>query len=71
MHRPGSSKHPPHEPDWVWADMGSGPFCCEAQADGVPCFEVGRDCADCEKGREGWKRMKEGEHLDETRPTYP
>ena len=25
-----------------------GVLCAEAQADGVPCFELGRDCAECE-----------------------
>jgi hypothetical protein len=29
---------------------GLGVLCCEAQADGVPCAELGRDCADCERG---------------------
>ena len=48
MHRPGGSKHPPHEADWIWAESGAGPFCCEAQADGVPCFELGRRCETCE-----------------------
>jgi hypothetical protein len=27
-----------------------GPPCPEAQADGVPCEELGRDCEDCERG---------------------
>lgn len=26
-----------------------GPPCGEAQADGVPCDELGRDCEDCDK----------------------
>lgn len=25
-----------------------GVLCAEAQADGVPCFELGRDCKECE-----------------------
>ena len=25
-----------------------GVLCAEAQADGVPCFELGRDCRECE-----------------------
>jgi hypothetical protein len=29
---------------------GLGVPCCEAQADGVPCAELGRPCADCERG---------------------
>jgi hypothetical protein len=27
------------------------PLCAEAQADGVPCYEVGRCCEVCERGR--------------------
>ena len=30
---------------------GTGALCPEAQADGVPCFERGRDCAICEHAR--------------------
>ncbi|MDT8437119.1 MAG: hypothetical protein RRA92_10250 [Gemmatimonadota bacterium] len=26
-----------------------GVLCAEAQADGVPCFELGRDCETCER----------------------
>ena len=71
MHRSGSAKHPPNDPEWIWAEPGAGAFCCEAQADGVPCFEVGKDCAECEQGKEGWLRMKEEQHLRKTRPRYP
>jgi hypothetical protein len=44
-------------------DVGSGALCPEAQADGVPCTELGRDCETCEKamaqiegaeGKEPW-----------------
>jgi hypothetical protein len=28
---------------------GPGALCPEAQADGVPCHELGRDCETCEK----------------------
>jgi hypothetical protein len=28
---------------------GKWPPCAEAQADGVPCEEVDRDCEDCDK----------------------
>lgn len=31
-----------------------GPLCAEAQADGVPCFELGRDCETCEKAYTSW-----------------
>lgn len=27
------------------------PLCAEAQADGVPCYELGRFCEVCERGR--------------------
>jgi hypothetical protein len=29
------------------AQAGLGTLCAEAQADGVPCAELGRDCAIC------------------------
>lgn len=31
------------------ADSGLGTCCAEAQADGVPCTILGRDCAICER----------------------
>jgi len=30
-------------------DLGTGALCPEAQADGVPCTELGRDCEVCER----------------------
>lgn len=30
-------------------DLGTGALCPEAQADGVPCTELGRDCEICER----------------------
>jgi hypothetical protein len=30
----------------------------EAQADGVPCFELGRDCAECEEAFEAWLEFR-------------
>jgi hypothetical protein len=33
-------------------EAGTGALCPEAQADGVPCFEIGRDCETCEKARQ-------------------
>jgi hypothetical protein len=30
-------------------ESGPGALCAEAQADGVPCTELGRDCECCEK----------------------
>jgi hypothetical protein len=32
--------------------VGTGALCAEAQADGVPCFELGRECATCERAKE-------------------
>jgi len=32
----------------VLNDEALGVLCAEAQADGVPCFELGRDCSECE-----------------------
>ena len=29
-------------------------LCAEAQADGVPCYELGRDCETCEKAYSSW-----------------
>jgi hypothetical protein len=31
-----------------------GPLCAEAQADGVPCYELGRDCQTCERASLSW-----------------
>lgn len=31
------------------AESGTGVPCAEAQADGVPCFELGIDCEDCDR----------------------
>ena len=28
---------------------GTGAWCADAQADGVPCFEIGIDCEICKK----------------------
>jgi len=42
--------------EWIdsWADeTGLGVPCGEAQADGVPCFELDRDCSKC-RGRRSW-----------------
>jgi hypothetical protein len=52
--------------EWVesWAEeTGQGIPCREAQADGAPCFELGRDCAECEKAFQVWlelRREREG-----------
>lgn len=50
--------------EWVksWAEeTGQGVPCMEAQADGVPCFELGRECEECEEAYEAflrWRRAK-------------
>ena len=36
-----------------WAP-GTGALCAEAQADGVPCTEVGRACETCERALADW-----------------
>ena len=33
-------------------ETGTGALCPEAQADGVPCSEIGRDCEICEKAQQ-------------------
>ncbi len=42
-------------------EEGLGVLCPEAQADGVPCEEVGGDCEDCDRAdperREDWARQ--------------
>jgi len=30
-------------------ESGPGALCAEAQADGVPCMEMGRDCETCRR----------------------
>jgi hypothetical protein len=37
---------------------GSGALCPEAQADGVPCFEIGKDCEVCEKATPFWRNLR-------------
>lgn len=71
MDRPASTSRAEEGSKWVWADLGPGPFCCQAQADGVPCFEVGVDCEECEEGREGWLRRQEEKHTAKARPRFP
>ena len=36
--------------------LGLGTLCAEAQADGVPCSESGRDCEKCDRAQ---KRIRE------------
>lgn len=39
----------PDDARWTWAEAGTGALCAQAQADGVPCFEIGRACDTCEQ----------------------
>ena len=54
-----------HYQDWInsWAqETGLGVPCREAQADGVPCFELDRNCAECDEAYQAWleyRRKKE------------
>jgi hypothetical protein len=45
---------------------GLGVPCCEGQADGVPCPELGRRCEDCERSpqRRHTRPPALGEHFD-------
>lgn len=40
------------------AKQAGGPLCAEAQADGVPCYELGRDCETCERAFTSWADAK-------------
>ena len=46
MKRAGGTPDPEARP-------GTGALCPEAQADGVPCLERGRECDTCEKAVAG------------------
>ena len=37
----------------LWLEHGVA-LCAEAQADGVPCCELGRSCTTCEKAMAAW-----------------
>jgi len=43
-------------------DRGEAPgaLCAEAQADGVPCYELGRDCQTCERAYVSWADAEAG-----------
>lgn len=47
-----SSAHPRRRRRLPEAALGV--LCAEAQADGVPCFELGRDCETCERAYRSW-----------------
>lgn len=36
------------------ARQAEGRMCADAQADGVPCYELGRDCETCERAYLSW-----------------
>lgn len=43
--------------EWIesWAEStGLGVPCGQAQADGVPCFELDRDCSECDEAYQAW-----------------
>jgi hypothetical protein len=37
--------------------LGTGAMCPEAQADGVPCEELGRECEECDRRDEEVSRL--------------
>jgi len=39
---------------------GTGALCDQAQADGVPCFEIGRECETCEHAKPSWRKRTAG-----------
>ena len=53
MAKPASKKRPADQ-----VESGPGALCAEAQADGVPCTELGRDCETCSKAQ---ARKKDGD----------
>ena len=46
-------------------ETGTGALCAEAQADGVPCPDVGRECETCEKAL---AQMRKEEQANERSP---
>lgn len=50
-----------HRPPW---ETALGVLCAEAQADGVPCFELGRDCERCPQAVFTWEELKASGALD-------
>jgi len=49
-YRSGTHRAPKGQP----GEGRGGPLCADAQADGVPCFELGRECETCEKAYTSW-----------------
>lgn len=49
-------------------EIGGTGLCPEAQADGVPCTELGRDCELCERARD-W--LPSVEPLEQDAPPRP
>lgn len=45
---------------------GTGALCAEAQADGVPCFVVGKDCTICERAAAAEGREDDAPETSET-----
>jgi len=48
-----AGRHPPRRRRLP--ERALGVLCAEAQADGVPCFELGRDCETCERAYASWR----------------
>jgi len=44
------------------------PLCAEAQADGVPCYELGRDCDVCGKAAPEIEQGAQAERPDDEGP---
>ena len=40
-------------------ESGMGTLCAEAQADGVPCPDQGKQCEQCERAAEQRRRQRE------------
>ncbi len=54
------------------AASGLGVGCAEAQADGVPCDELSRDCDRCQKAAEGARGAQPRRpHGQARKPTSP
>ncbi len=48
----------------MW-EIGFGVLCAEAQADGVPCDELGKSCAQCERATVNRRDPDEGPVISE------
>ncbi len=54
---------------WEGLKSGLGTPCWEAQADGVPCIELGIDCATCDRGQgTGFRGQGLGRDISDRNP---